>query len=45
VFDQMERDSVEDATWESEKVLGHPRLVFLEDKKFHEGRILLSLSK
>jgi hypothetical protein len=36
---------VEDATWESEQVLQHPRLVLLEDKQFWEGRIVMSLSK
>jgi hypothetical protein len=36
---------VEDATWESEQVLQHPRLVFLEDKQFREGRTVMSLSK
>jgi hypothetical protein len=36
---------VEDSTWESEKVLQHPRLVLLEDKKFWEGRSVMSLSK
>jgi hypothetical protein len=36
---------VEDATWESEQVLQHPRLVLLEDKQFQEGRTVMSLSK
>jgi hypothetical protein len=36
---------VEDATWESEQVLQHPGLVLLEDKKFREGRTVMSLSK
>jgi hypothetical protein len=36
---------VEDSTWESEKVLQHPGLVFLEDKQFREGRTVMSLSK
>jgi hypothetical protein len=36
---------VEDATWESEQVLQHPGLVFLEDKQFREGRTVMSLSK
>jgi hypothetical protein len=36
---------VEDTTWESEQVFQHPRLVLLEDKKFWEGRIVMSLSK
>jgi hypothetical protein len=36
---------VEDATWENEQVLQHPRLVLLEDKQFQEGRIVMSLSK
>jgi hypothetical protein len=36
---------IEDATWESEQVLQHPRLVLLEDKQFREGRIVMSLSK
>jgi hypothetical protein len=36
---------VEDATWESEQVLQHPRLVLLEDKQFREGRTVMSLSK
>ena len=37
--------TVEDATWESKQVLQHPRLVLLEDKQFHEGRTVMSLSK
>jgi hypothetical protein len=36
---------LEDATWESEQVLQHPRLVLLEDKQFREGRTVMSLSK
>ena len=36
---------VEDATWESEQVLQHLRLVLLEDKQFREGRTVMSLSK
>jgi hypothetical protein len=36
---------VEDATWEREKVLHHPRLVLLDDKQFLEGRNAMSLSK
>jgi hypothetical protein len=36
---------VDDATWESEKVLQHPRLVFLEEKQFQKGRTVMSLSK
>jgi hypothetical protein len=36
---------VEDATWESEKVLQHPVLVLLKDKQFQEGRTVMSLSK
>jgi len=36
---------VEDAIWESEQVLQHPGLVFLEDKQFREGRNVMSLSK
>jgi hypothetical protein len=36
---------IEDATWESEQVLQHPGLVFLEDKEFREGRTVMSLSK
>jgi hypothetical protein len=36
---------VEDATWESEQVLQHPRLILLEDKQFREGRTVISLSK
>ena len=36
---------VDDATWESEQVLQHPRLVLLEDKQFREGRTVMSLSK
>jgi hypothetical protein len=36
---------VEDATWEREHVLQHPGLVLLEDKKFWEGRTVMSLSK
>jgi len=36
---------IEDATWEREQVLQHPGLVFLEDKKFWEGRTVMSLSK
>jgi hypothetical protein len=35
----------EDATWESEQVLHHPRMVLLEDKKFQEWRTVMSLSK
>jgi hypothetical protein len=45
VFDQMERASSRDATWESEQVLYHPGLVLLEDKQFQEGRTVMSLSK
>jgi hypothetical protein len=36
---------IEDATWESEQVLQHLGLVLLEDKKFQEGRTVMSLSK
>jgi hypothetical protein len=36
---------IKDSTWESEKVLQHPRLVMLEDKKSREGRTVISLSK
>jgi hypothetical protein len=36
---------VEDATWESEQVLQHPRLVLLEDKQSREGRTIMSLSE
>jgi hypothetical protein len=36
---------IEDATWESEQVLQHPRLVLIEDKQFREGRTVMSLSK
>jgi hypothetical protein len=36
---------LEDATWESEQVLQHRGLVFLEDKQFQEGRTVMSLSK
>jgi hypothetical protein len=36
---------VEDATWESEQVLQNPGLVLIEDKKFWEGRTVMSLSK
>jgi hypothetical protein len=36
---------VEDATWEREQVLQHPRLVLLEDNQFREGRTVMSLSK
>jgi hypothetical protein len=36
---------VEDATWESKQLLQHPGLVLLEDKKFREGRTVMSLSK
>jgi hypothetical protein len=36
---------IEDATWEREHVLQHPGLVLLEDKKFWEGRTVMSLSK
>ena len=36
---------VEDATWESEQVLQHLGMVLLEDKKFWEGRTVVSLSK
>jgi len=35
---------VEDTTWESEQVLQHPGLVFLEDTQFREGRTVMSLS-
>jgi hypothetical protein len=35
----------EDATCESEQVLHHPGLILLKDKKFREGRTLVSLSK
>jgi hypothetical protein len=35
----------EDSTWEREQVLQHPGLVLLEDKKFREGSIVMSLSK
>ena len=37
--------AVEDATWESDQVLQHPKLVLLEDKQFREGRTVMSLSK
>jgi hypothetical protein len=36
---------IEDATWESEQVLQYPGLVLLEDKKFQEGKTVMSLSK
>jgi hypothetical protein len=36
---------VEDATWESEQVLQHPGLVFLEEKQFQESRTVMFLSK
>jgi hypothetical protein len=36
---------VEDATWEREKILQHPQLVLLEEKKSQEGRTVMSLSK
>jgi hypothetical protein len=36
---------VEDATWEREQVLQYPGLVLLEDKKFQEGRTVMSLYK
>jgi hypothetical protein len=36
---------VENATWEREKVLQHPGLILLEDKKFREGRTIMSLSR
>jgi hypothetical protein len=36
---------IEDATWESERVLQHPGLVLLEDKQFQEGRTIMSISK
>jgi hypothetical protein len=36
---------LEDATWESEQVLQHPGMVFLEEKQFWEGRTIMSLSK
>jgi hypothetical protein len=36
---------VEDATWESEQILQHSGLVFLEDMQSREGRTVMSLSK
>jgi len=33
---------VEDATWEGEQVLKHPKLKFLEGKQFWAGRIAMS---
>jgi hypothetical protein len=36
---------LEDATWESEKVLQYLGLVLLEDKQFLEGRTIMSFSK
>jgi hypothetical protein len=36
---------VEDATWEEEHILQHPRLMFLEDKQSQEGRIVMSCSQ
>jgi hypothetical protein len=33
---------VEDATWEGEKILQHPGLMLLEDKKSREGRTVMS---
>jgi hypothetical protein len=37
--------SVEDATWDSDRILQHPGLMLHEDKKYIEGSILMSLSK
>jgi hypothetical protein len=36
---------VEDATWEGEHILQHPRLMLLEDKQSREGRIAMSRSQ
>jgi hypothetical protein len=36
---------VEDATWEGEHILQHPRLMLLEDKQSREGRIAMSHSQ
>jgi hypothetical protein len=36
---------VEDATWEGEHILQHPRLMLLEDKQSQEGRIVMSYSQ
>jgi hypothetical protein len=36
---------VEDATWEGEHILQHPRLMLLEDKKSREGRTVMSHSQ
>jgi hypothetical protein len=33
---------VEDATWEGELILQHPRLMLLEDKQSREGRTVMS---
>jgi hypothetical protein len=33
---------IEDATWEGEKILQHPRLQLLEDKQSQEGRNVMS---
>ena len=36
---------MEDATWEGEHILQHPRLMLLEDKQSQEGRTVMSRSK
>jgi hypothetical protein len=36
---------MEDATWEGEHILQHPRLMLLEDKQYREGRIVMSRSQ
>jgi hypothetical protein len=36
---------VEDAMWEGENILQHPRLMLLEDKQSREGRIVMSRSQ
>jgi hypothetical protein len=36
---------VEDATWEGEHILQHPRFVLLEDKQSREGRTVMSRSQ
>lgn len=35
---------IEDATWESEEILQHPKLRFLGDKQFPEGQTVISPS-
>ena len=36
---------VEDATWEGEHILQHPKLMLLEDKPSREGRTVMSHSE